>query len=1062
MKNYSELLNDINEYYKDEFKLKSLLHINPIFKVEIMLYVLDEFGFEGKDISKGWAILSGYNYDRGLNVNINEYEWNLLDKARGFVPELRGASTYRNFINKYIEYKEINKLLYILENGPNNSIIMKRNNSNNLKKRKMLIKNLFNKKITVKENSKRVVDFKEGYIINEGQTERIKFSKEYNSLNNRLKYKVVKNKEIKPIFVSKNDLLKTAELIDQKIKNRNYKNRINNIKFDVIENDKIIEKDTISIDGLFNLVGRVGAGKSTLIEVLTIKLAMEGKKVALIVDSIKSIFELIDLFYQMDIKAVPITGYSGRQNHISKAYSNVREENFLDIYNTSYNKWLSETCILDGLREGSDILKPFISGKEPCLSIQKNFNEKESFGCPYYNICPSHLSERELENAIVYITTPAAFIKSRISPIVVDGDVRVSEYLYYNCDLVVFDESDRVLQNFEQSFTEHLVLLDEEKIAYLDKLGGEVSNWFYRNRLKNANNKSINKWYNSFINTQRISNILIETLNDNKYLVKKLNGTFVTALSLYDKFKSDFSFNIDNTMHDILYKYILSSYGELDDIGKSILNELLSGENIDIKNKLRKWYFKEEKVSDETVLILNFIFILISLEKNFKLMVNGIEEIPELQKLNIGNANILYKGIQDYISIIPTFPPGNKFGIRITADSNNNLKRLVIFRSKGIGRWLLTNYNTLYYNIEKIKGPNVILLSGTSWAPNSYSYHINAQVNCILKGLDEEAKAIEKSEFFFEPIFGNSEVLNVSGTDLNRRIDVLKNIIDKLIRPSIKKKAPLVKELEHLEEGRKRILLVVGSYDEAAAIKYYLNSILTNEGEIRNKDVCLLVKDGEDNNESEGISRGQVAEFGLSEYKILIAPLMALERGYNILNEYKKAAIGSVYFLVRPMPIPNDLSIIVNKINFSFMNELSKKNSIDIHEHINWVKDIRDKHLKLMQELLIKSDRLGYRQLEDKDREALCMTLFVTICQVIGRLIRGGCKARVHFCDGKFAPKSVVNEEDTSKTSILVGIIETLDKLLNSENNIEKEIAKKLYGPFIKGLKECEGLRYGR
>ena len=34
------------------------------------------------------------------------------------------------------------------------------------------------------------------------------------------------------------------------------------------------------------------------------------------------------------------------------------------------------------------------------------------------------------------------------------------------------------------------------------------------------------------------------------------------------------------------------------------------------------------------------------------------------------------------------------------------------------------------------------------------------------------------------------------------------------------------------------------------------------------------------------------------------------------------------------------------------------------------------------------------------------MTLFVTMCQVIGRLIRGGCKARVHFCDAKFAPNT--------------------------------------------------------
>ena len=65
----------------------------------------------------------------------------------------------------------------------------------------------------------------------------------------------------------------------------------------------------------------------------------------------------------------------------------------------------------------------------------------------------------------------------------------------------------------------------------------------------------------------------------------------------------------------------------------------------------------------------------------------------------------------------------------------------------------------------------------------------------------------------------------------------------------------------------------------------------------------------------EDITRGDVAEFGISDKKILIAPMLSLERGYNILNKNSKAAIGSVYFLVRPMPVPNDISIIINKIN---------------------------------------------------------------------------------------------------------------------------------------------------
>ena len=64
---------------------------------------------------------------------------------------------------------------------------------------------------------------------------------------------------------------------------------------------------------------------------------------------------------------------------------------------------------------------------------------------------------------------------------------------------------------------------------------------------------------------------------------------------------------------------------------------------------------------------------------------------------------------------------------------------------------------------------------------------------------------------------------------------------------------------------------------------------------------------------------------------------MALERGYNILNEESKAAIGSVYFLVRPMPVPNDISIIINKINSKTIEMLNNKYSESISDHIEWV-----------------------------------------------------------------------------------------------------------------------------
>ena len=71
--------------------------------------------------------------------------------------------------------------------------------------------------------------------------------------------------------MKKSDLLKTAKFIDSKIENKNYVERVKNINFDILKDNSIEASEEITIDGLFNLVGRVGAGKSTLVEVLSCK-----------------------------------------------------------------------------------------------------------------------------------------------------------------------------------------------------------------------------------------------------------------------------------------------------------------------------------------------------------------------------------------------------------------------------------------------------------------------------------------------------------------------------------------------------------------------------------------------------------------------------------------------------------------------------------------------------------------------------------------------------------------------------------------------------------------------
>jgi hypothetical protein len=88
----------------------------------------------------------------------------------------------------------------------------------------------------------------------------------------------------------------------------------------------------------------------------------------------------------------------------------------------------------------------------------------------------------------------------------------------------------------------------------------------------------------------------------------------------------------------------------------------------------------------------------------------------------------------------------------------------------------------------------------------------------------------------------------------------------------------------------------------------------------------------------------------------------------------------------------------------------------------------------------------------------------VTIWQVIGRLVRGGCSARVFFCDAAFAPRTAehADEPDTSESSLLVGMREVLRPYFSPDGRSVSEsdrlLVQTLYGPFFKALETMRGL----
>lgn len=1073
MKDFEGMMQDILQEYSNALSELKKDQCLTMVRTEIFLCGLSQLGFIGKDISKSWALLSGYQYNNGkYHIVLEQNQCERVAKMRGFMQFSMGSNAFRRLLNDYIQLPRNMRLFHI--EIEDKVYLLRENIPSLFSGRKQLLNQAFDVSIPFKINKQDYIAQKNVYLMEDGKIESIRLPEQITNRAHLSKASIIREDRIDELVISKQQLVEMACYMDGILPGRNYKERANKIFWDQVSEDgSVVEIEELVIKDLLNIVGRVGAGKSTLVEILATYMAQKGHKVTIVVDSIYSILQYLDMFEQLGIKAVPIWGYRNRETHIQKGLSHLKEESFLDIEACNYHKWLSEICPLDGLRTASDINKTFSVGKEPCFSLIEDLKEEKMKQCPYYDICPSHKADNELPDAMIYMTTPAAFIKSKVSTAIWKESVRVSEFLYYRSDLVIFDESDRVQIQFDQCFAESLTLFDDTKKSYLNSLAPKIEAWYCNDRLKHAGDKRVQNWYVQFRNTQRCSDLIIAILKENKWLIKKLEGRYYTAYSLTDMLERELEKEgqLDKDLLKELREFIIDNLKESTGPIHAIYRTAISEQNdaAIINEHIKLWWSgsKENELSENLIDCIKYIILSSIFEKSLKSMVNGLEELEVLKVLDIEQIGTFYRAIKDYLSLIPASPMGNLFGFRVTINEKRELKSFIVFKATGMGRWLLTNYHQLYMELDNRKGPHVILLSGTSWAPGSYSYHVNAPVNVLLKGTQEDFDAVGKSKFMLEPIAVDGEYIKVSGTSEQLRINNIQKIVQGLFKRQggfRAKTSRIEQELGILEENRKKVLLLVGSYEEAEEVKKYLDSFLMREGGIRPDEVTLLIKDqAQESQEGESVlARGQVGEFGKTEAKVLIAPLLALERGHNILNQNNEAAIGAVYFLIRPMPVPNDMNIILHMLSSYMLGQMDKIDRLDLVDYMDWIKVERDKTMTRMQQLLISSQYLGYKQLSNTERTALCMTQFVVLCQVIGRLVRGGCKARVHFCDAKFAPYSLKNQRDTAQSSLLVGIIEALAPFMenNEQMDVNQMIARELYYPFYKNLKECEGLNY--
>ncbi|MFE5853802.1 hypothetical protein ACFQ61_11390 [Streptomyces sp. NPDC056500] len=501
---------------------------------------------------------------------------------------------------------------------------------------------------------------------------------------------------------------------------------------------------------------------------------------------------------------------------------------------------------------------------------------------------------------------------------------------------------------------------------------------------------------------------------------------------------------------------------------------------------------------------LEFTLVLAALHQRLDRVTFLWPQVEAALRLDAASHELTRRPPLDYAPLLPEAPMGNVLGFQYLIDERAAARdkdgrrtgTLRFFRCAGVGRELLLGLPQLGADPARGEaGPHVLLMSGTSWAGTSTRAHVLAPVRAVLKPQSKALRSIRDTVFRTEFLYDAAgHPIRLSGQDPDRREDVLRLMIDRLARPRRDgTTSPLQSELAQIpDQRRRRALLLVGSYAEAGVAATALDEIPRWRGRVR----VLAADDAELEAAVDGktpagsrarstgaVRRGDLALFAEDpDAELLVAPLLAVERGHNILTtpqrpgEERVAAFGTVFFLVRPHPRPDDLSLAVFAINdwasrfvrgrlthegASFGDLVAGSDGLDAAGST-----FRTVARRVWRHVL--SRPYIYSSLSDDEKESFVWDQLVTLWQVIGRLVRGGVPARVVFVDAAFAPRLAAAQAPvagsrgrprSSEPGLLVRLQGVLAPYFSSTGNTtdrpdpaDIELVKLLYRPLYEAL----------
>ncbi|MFD2869284.1 hypothetical protein ACFSY7_12385 [Kurthia populi] len=773
---------------------------------------------------------------------------------------------------------------------------------------------------------------------------------------------------------------------------QSYFKRMHNFKL-LGKGNSLYETSEITIKEVCHIIGMVGTGKSTLIHVLIYTLSQKNYRVMLVSETVKDVLNNVEIFQALGINSSAINGEKKQDQRIQKT---IEEQEMILKENIATH--LTGNCYISQLSEGEyNSLGTY--GTEPCYKLKY---ENKKILCPFYSICPRKQDVRNLLEASAVFTNTYSLMYNFTGIIKNRGRLLLLEYAIDYIDLVIFDEADSVQETLDKLTNES---------DYVEKILKENSSYILNYTTKSISTGDMDIYRDAIV--QFIT--VLTGLSELKTLIKKK-----TILTQFERINEGqwFSLNILISNAPFLSPELKEM---LQERSKDLLNvaEVYTGEKRRIAESYKK-IFKKYNVKKEHYLAVQFLLALAITEKYLLSLQYELEEMQEDLFKDSSIINIFRKMNGELAKLLPKAPAGNRFGFLYDSEENS----LQIFKQQAIGRSAMIDMP--YLKIDKTgkpQGPNVLLLSGSSYSPGSNTHHIARPVNYLLDALDDVKLFISKSK-----IIHVATNIRVSG--------------------NLKKKEALLKLCEsqkHLfleaYQAQGRSLIIVNNYEQAYIVQKKLKELLGVK-------VSRLIRDADVETENT-VQRSKLNSSKNLNYKILVAPATAISRGFNIVNEEGHSLFNKMFFFVRPMSKPREIGNVVSIVNGVVTERRMYQN--DGQEATKMFENL----VKCQKEAYITWNKIlrysyGIEHTSELEKTNIVVSRLILLMQLMGRLLR--------VTDVQATPPTIylLDAAFKSKTNVQFDLLKEIETYLEEEFTYQKdgELMEKLYMPFLAGLKK--------